>query len=188
MQSEKRLWGGGLRCAENSVGKVAGREMPGTQFKHRRLFNCALVLFVGTTGVKATTRGRIHWTGHITVENNSFLIFLWLHLILLCSMAVIVLIPPIRRRILESETPWVWVFFIAFSGTMSDQITGSFFFQAVSAPILFGGYLPAEIWIIIAFIYPIERLIIAIATTIIGVVVIRALREIGFTTDQQSIT
>lgn len=118
----------------------------------------------------------------------SFLTFLWLHLILLCVMTVTVLISPIRRRILESETPGVWVFFIAFSGTMSDQITGSFFFQAISAPILFGGYLPAEIWILIAFIYPIERIIIAIATTIIGVVVIRALKEIGFATEQQSIT
>ena len=114
----------------------------------------------------------------------SFLTFLWLHLILLCVLAVTVLLPPIRKRILESETPWVWVFFVAFTSTMSDQITGSFFFQAVSAPILFGGYLPPEIWIFIAFIYPIERIIVAIAATVIGVVVIRALSEIGFAMDQ----
>lgn len=110
----------------------------------------------------------------------SFLIFLWFHLIILCALAVTVLLPPIRKRVLESEIPWVRVFFIALCGTMSDQMTGSFFFQAVSAPIIFGGYLPAEIWLIIAVLYPIERIIITIAATIIGVVVIRALKDIGF--------
>lgn len=115
---------------------------------------------------------------------DSFLMFLWLHLALVVVLAVTVLVIPIRKRILESEISWIWVSFISFCSTMSDQITGSFFFQAVIAPIAFGGYIPAEIWVIVAFIYPIERLIITIVSTLVGVAVLQAIREIGFVVDQ----
>jgi len=61
---------------------------------------------------------------------------------------------------------------LAFIGVLIDHIVGSLVFQLLTP-------LPQSIWETVAFIYPIERVLVTIVATIIGTGIIRGVRASG---------
>ncbi len=61
---------------------------------------------------------------------------------------------------------------LTFVGVLIDHIVGSVFFQVISP-------LPPSVWEAVAFIYPIERVLVAIVATIIGAAIIKGVRASG---------
>ncbi len=63
----------------------------------------------------------------------------------------------------------------AFIGVLVDHIVGSFVYQSMIAP------LPPDVWRAVAFIYPVERLLVTIVSAIVGAAIIRGIKTSGFT-------
>jgi len=63
----------------------------------------------------------------------------------------------------------------AFIGVLVDHIVGSFIYQSVIAP------LPSTVWETVAFIYPVERLLVTIVAAILGAAIIRGVKTTGLT-------
>jgi hypothetical protein len=63
----------------------------------------------------------------------------------------------------------------AFIGVLADHIIGSFIYQSAIAP------LPQGVWTTVAFIYPVERLLVTIAAAIVGAAIIRGVHAAGLT-------
>lgn len=61
---------------------------------------------------------------------------------------------------------------LAFIGVLIDHIVGSFIFQLLTP-------LPQSVWETVAFIYPVERLLVTIVAAIVGAGIIRGLKAYG---------
>jgi hypothetical protein len=106
--------------------------------------------------------------------------FMWMHLI-----ALIVLLSPLRsiaiNNIRKSNLAYlaVSIAIIVFIGTMLQHLTGNLLFQLVfGQPI--GGYTTATFagyWTMIFYAYPIERTVMIVIATIIGVPLIKILKK-----------
>ncbi|MGQ9530049.1 MAG: hypothetical protein ACUVQX_00685 [Candidatus Bathycorpusculaceae bacterium] len=113
----------------------------------------------------------------------------WLYppLIWFQLIGFIILVSPIQSMALKnlnsnSETKLFSGFFITFlTSTLAGQIAGSFTFELISWPIftadlnVWRGY-----WQVITFLYPVERIIIALGAALIGLPLYRILFSIDF--------
>lgn len=109
--------------------------------------------------------------------------FIWLH-----AVALLALVSPfgskvagiLDRPIKATALAWM-VAMLSFVGTMSQHITGGVLFETVIGalaqqdPQTFG-----QIWIPIFWVYPIERTIVIIFSTLLGTAIVRAMRKTKF--------
>lgn len=99
--------------------------------------------------------------------------FVWFH-----AFALLILLSPASTLAVEyakSADPQkivMGVGILAFVGVLIDHIVGSLIFQILTP-------LPQSVWEAVAFIYPIERVLVTIVATIIGVGIIRGVRASG---------
>jgi hypothetical protein len=108
----------------------------------------------------------------------SYVPYVWVH-----TAALIVLLSPLAAKVLS----WVRrndshqiaaVATLAFIGTMLQHLTGGLLFEITAGFI--GGISPSrfkQIWSAIFWLYPVERLVIVIFSTIITVAVVRSLNR-----------
>ncbi len=109
--------------------------------------------------------------------------FVWFQLV-----GLAVLVSPLQskaRRLLEKRTSIQEVFFgvsvICFTAALFGQVVGSLMYEAIYQPILI---FDLDVWKgslqALTFIYPVERVIITVIATFLGVPLIKALRAFGF--------
>jgi len=100
--------------------------------------------------------------------------FVWFH-----AFALLILLSPastVAREYLKNDDPQKVVMgagILVFIGVLIDHIVGSFFFQILTP-------LPPSVWEMVAFIYPIERVLVTIVATIIGAGIIKGITAWGF--------
>ena len=109
--------------------------------------------------------------------------FAWIHII-----AFLVLLSPLSRWAVSwiegSSTKFIWIgsVILFFIGTFIQHLTGNILFETILG--MFLKSIPFEafptIWTAIFWIYPIERAILIIITSIIGIILIRSLRATSF--------
>jgi hypothetical protein len=106
--------------------------------------------------------------------------FFWLHVI-----AILVLVSPVGgkvsgvldRPIKATALAWM-VAMLSFVGTMSQHITGGVLFETVIGalaqqdPQVF-----AQIWIPIFWLYPVERTMVILFSTLLGTAIVRAMQK-----------
>jgi len=115
---------------------------------------------------------------------NSFFFYPWLHLI-----ALVVLISPLSKKAAE----WVngaslvnlapGVLILSFIGALTQHLVGALLYEIVLG--MFVGKAPEIfrlVWETIFWLYPFERTIIVVLSTVIGVPLIKALKSSGFLT------
>lgn len=99
--------------------------------------------------------------------------YIWFH-----SIALLVLLSPASNLsvdFIKSNDPqkiFLGVSILAFIGVLVDHITGSLLFQLLSP-------LPPQVLEGIAFVYPLERVLITVLATIMGAGVVKALSASG---------
>lgn len=112
-----------------------------------------------------------------------FPLTVWMHI-----AAFVLLISPLTRsavkNIYESADyvkNFLGVFVIVFVSVLYGHMAGSLVFEMVYFP-LFAPLREASSfsWKLVAFQYPVERIIMAFAATVIGVALIKALKKLGF--------
>jgi len=118
----------------------------------------------------------------VTLPNGSFEVpFAWLHIV-----AWLLLVSPLGSRIpdwVSGGNAWKAVAgacLLAFIGTTSQQLTGSLLFASMAVPLM--GMTPESLqstWLVVFYVYPIERFIVSLAATMIIVAVVKALRVSG---------
>lgn len=97
------------------------------------------------------------------------------------ALALFLLLSPattIATEYIKSFNPQKLVMGIgifAFIGVLVDHIVGSFIYQSAIAT------LPPSVWEAVAFIYPVERLLVTIVAAIIGAAIVRGVRTTGLT-------
>jgi len=99
--------------------------------------------------------------------------FIWLHataLFLLLSPASTLAVKYIKGTNLQELVLGVGV--LVFIGVLVDHVVGSFIFQSLNP-------LPQSVWETVAFIYPIERLLVTVVASIIGAGIIRGIKASG---------
>jgi len=102
--------------------------------------------------------------------------FVWFH-----AIALFLLLSPattLATDYIKTFNPQKLVFGVgifAFIGVLMDHIVGSFIYQSAIAP------LPPSVWEAVAFIYPVERLLVTIVAAVIGAAIIRGVKTTGFT-------
>jgi len=102
--------------------------------------------------------------------------FVWFHavaLFLLLSPATTLATEYIRTFNAQKLVLGMGIF--AFIGVLVDHIVGSFIYQSIIAP------LPPAVWETVAFIYPVERLLVTIVSAIVGAAIIRGVKTTGLT-------
>jgi len=102
--------------------------------------------------------------------------FVWFHavaLFLLLSPATTLATEYIRTFNAQKLVLGVGIF--AFIGVLVDHIVGSLIYQSIIAP------LPPSTWEAVAFIYPVERLLVTIVAAITGAAIIRGVKTTGLT-------
>ncbi len=109
--------------------------------------------------------------------------FAWMH-----TIAFLVLLSPLSRRsVLWIKDPstklmWVGTTILFFIGTFIQHLTGNILFETILG--MFLNIIPyaafPAIWTTIFWLYPIERTILIIASSIVGVIIIRSIRAMGF--------
>jgi hypothetical protein len=120
----------------------------------------------------------------ITVKaffNQSDLVFpfVWMHI-----LGLIILTSPVASRVAGLITrPSVMMLALGFSlasfiGTLSQHLTGNILYASLILPLLTEQARTIN-WEIIFWLYPIERILIVVLSTLIGVPLIRALRSSG---------
>jgi hypothetical protein len=113
------------------------------------------------------------WIGTVEVP------FVWLHLVVW-----VLLMSPLSRKSVD------WIAGSSYSraacaaslltliGTTAQQLTGTLLFASMAGPLM--GVTPhalAAMWIAVFYIYPVERLVIVIGSTVVTLAVVRALRR-----------
>ena len=101
--------------------------------------------------------------------------FVWFHavaLFLLLSPATTLAAEYIKTSDAQKLVLGMGIF--AFIGVLVDHIVGSFIYQSMIAS------LPPEVWGTVAFIYPVERLLVTIVAAIVGAAIIRGIKTTGF--------
>ena len=107
--------------------------------------------------------------------------FNWMHII-----ALLLIISPIgklaAKSISDNTSSFIIGFFIiAIASTLFQHVIGGIMFQTILG--IYLGTIEAEafpgIWQVIFYVYPIERIAIAILATIVGVPVIKSLKRSG---------
>jgi len=99
--------------------------------------------------------------------------FVWFH-----AFALLILLSPastLAKEYVKNNDPQkivMGVGILAFMGVLIDHIVGSLFFQIISP-------IPQSVWEAVAFIYPIERVLVTIVATIIGAGIIKGIRASG---------
>jgi len=99
--------------------------------------------------------------------------FIWFH-----AFALLILLSPASTLAKEyvknndSQKIVMGVGILAFIGVLIDHIVGSLFFQILTP-------LPSSVWEAVAFIYPIERVLVTIVATIIGAGIIKGIKASG---------
>jgi len=94
------------------------------------------------------------------------------------AFALLILLSPastLAKEYVKNNDPQkivMGVGILAFIGVLIDHIVGSLFFQILTP-------LPQSIWEAVAFIYPIERVLVTIVATIIGAGIIKGIRASG---------
>ena len=113
----------------------------------------------------------------------SFPLTVWMHIV-----AFALLVSPLTRLAAKNvyepndhAKNFLSVFIIAFVSVLYGHMAGSLVFEMVYFP-LFAPLKEASnfSWKLVAFQYPIERLIMAFAATVIGVALIKALKKLSF--------
>jgi len=102
--------------------------------------------------------------------------FVWFHavaLFLLLSPATTLATEYVKTFNAQKLVLGVGIF--AFIGVLVDHIVGSLIYQSIIAP------LPPSIWEAVAFIYPVERLLVTIVAAIAGAAIIRGVKSTGLT-------
>lgn len=101
--------------------------------------------------------------------------FVWFH-----AVALFLLLSPASTlatkyiRTFDPQKLVLGVGILAFIGVMVDHILGSLIYQSIISP------LPPAVWESVAFIYPIERLLVTIVAAIVGAAVIRGIKTTRF--------
>jgi hypothetical protein len=101
--------------------------------------------------------------------------FVWLH-----AVALFLLLSPattLATKYIKTFDPQKLVLgvgILAFIGVLVDHILGSLIYQSLTP------FEPA-VWESVAFIYPVERLLVTIVSAIVGAAVIRGIKTTGFT-------
>jgi len=99
--------------------------------------------------------------------------FIWFH-----AFALLILLSPastLAKEYVKNNDPQKIVMgigILAFIGVLIDHIVGSLFFQILTP-------IPPSVWEAVAFIYPIERVLVTIVATIIGTGIIKGIRASG---------
>ena len=102
--------------------------------------------------------------------------FVWLH-----AVALFILLSPATTLATEyiktfnAQKLVLGVGIFAFIGVLIDHIVGSLIYQSIIAP------LDPSIWEAVAFVYPIERLLVTIVAAIVGAAIIRGIKTTGLT-------
>ncbi|MFP3985630.1 MAG: hypothetical protein ACLFU9_06680 [Candidatus Bathyarchaeia archaeon] len=112
--------------------------------------------------------------------------FLWLHIIVLVFLFS-PLQPKIGKYMLENKSASKFVFAVAstlFVATLFSHVVGSLMYEAIYWPTFIS---EMEIWRanwqLLSWIYPVERLVIAVVSTPLAVGLLKALRIHGFRVD-----
>ena len=99
--------------------------------------------------------------------------YVWFH-----TIALLTLLSPASNLsvdFIKSDDPqkiFLGVSILVFIGVLIDHITGSLLFQLLSP-------LPPQVWEGMAFVYPVERLLVTVLATIIGAGVVKAVLVSG---------
>jgi len=100
--------------------------------------------------------------------------FVWFH-----AVALLILLSPastLAKEYVKNNDPQkivMGVGILAFIGVLIDHIVGSLFFQILTP-------IPPSVWEAVAFIYPIERVLVTIVATVIGAGIIKGVSASGF--------
>ncbi|MEM2634905.1 MAG: hypothetical protein QW372_05500 [Nitrososphaerales archaeon] len=123
---------------------------------------------------------------HLPFFNNIPMLYNWLHI-----LSFIILISPFGKW----SVLWVksnstiqlarGIFILSFIGTMIQHLTGSILFETVFGLILQVIKIEAwpKLWFSIFFIYPFERFLIILITTLIGTPLLKAIKSLKVYTD-----
>ena len=116
--------------------------------------------------------------------------FVWLHIVVW-----LLLLSPLSRKSVE----WISgqtvskaagaVFLLALIGTAAQHLTGTLLFASLAVPLM--GITPQTLtagWVAVFYVYPVERLIIVLAATVVNIAVVRALKVTGFLRTADGIT
>lgn len=99
--------------------------------------------------------------------------FVWLH-----GLALLLLLSPVSTwavKYIKTTKPQeliMGVGILAFIGVLIDHIVGNLIFQSLTP-------LDPSVWETIAFVYPVERLLVTVVATIIGAGIIRGVKASG---------
>lgn len=103
--------------------------------------------------------------------------FMWFQI-----LGFLILISPLQSKALSEvrdfNSNWRYLsgFFVVFlNSTLTGQIAGSLTFESVIGPIFIGDINWTGVWQLLAWVYPIERLIITLGSTFIGAFLCRIL-------------
>ena len=99
--------------------------------------------------------------------------FIWLHataLVLLLSPASTLAVKYVKST--DPQELVLGVGILVFIGVLIDHIVGSFIFQLLTP-------LPQYVWETVAFIYPIERLLVTVVAAVIGAGIVRGIKASG---------
>jgi len=108
--------------------------------------------------------------------------FVWLHIVVW-----LLLLSPLSRKSVE----WISertvskaagaVFLLVLIGTTAQHLTGTLLFASMAVPLMgITSQTLMAIWVGVSYVYPVERLIIVLAATLVNVAVVRGLKVTGF--------
>jgi hypothetical protein len=137
------------------------------------LYSILLVLFIGHPYTSILIQVTPLWT------QNSFAVpFVWLHIV-----GLIILVSPVGSRLAwYIKKSSVRLMMIGFSlasliGTLSQHLMGNLLYASIVLPPMLSEEARIASWTFIFWLYPIERIIIVILTTLVGVPIIRAINS-----------
>lgn len=112
-------------------------------------------------------------------ETNLSIPFAWMHI-----LAFLVLLSPLSRKAVlwikssDAKLIWIGMLVLSFIGTFIQHLTGSILFETILGQLL--NSIPYEafrtIWTTIFWVYPIERIILIIVSSVIGSILIKSFK------------
>jgi hypothetical protein len=154
------------------VSGVAAASCAGLTYAGKRMFSVLLYLSLLVVFAFYPTVGPA-WLYPLSI---------WFQLTIL-----VVLVSPLQSRATKglssnSNSKLLYTFFVtSLTSTMAGQVAGSLAFEATSWPILIPNVnVWVGIWQSAMFLYPIERIIIAVAATLIAAPLVRVLKSANF--------
>jgi len=151
-------------------------------FLMRRRWLFSALLYSGLLALFFVHPWTLHFVSVPLLNGEVELPFVWLHIV-----AWLLLLSPLSRKSAESISGRTvskaagGIFLFALIGTTAQHLTGTLLFASMAVPLM--GMTTQTLmagWVAVFYVYPVERLIIVLAATVVNVAVVRAVRVTGF--------